>query len=121
MHTSIVADSGVSDVHPCTHPVPIPDRQHNKPAHHNRQRRSPRSENVREEDAETHPKPIQAMTANIVSVAVTPMVLMSGSMPAVVNAMMSARNDLCPRRRQEKSADTSHTRDIWKPRWELTR
>ena len=62
-----------------------------------------------EREAEaTHPNPSHAITAKSVSVAVTPIVLISGSMPAVVNAMISARKDLWGARRRDELRQHTH-------------
>ena len=46
------------------------------------------------QEISTHPKPIHAMSANSVFVAVTPIDSMRGSVPAVTNAAISPRNEL---------------------------
>ena len=51
-------------------------------------------EATRYQEITTHPKPIHAMSANSVFVAVTPMDSMRGSVPAVTNAAISPRNEL---------------------------
>lgn len=91
----VVPHGGVANVHPCAHPVSIPDRQQKHPAN---SLSTPYTRSVHRKGRGTlvltYPKPAHAKRANSVSVAVTPIVLMSGNITAVTSAMISARNAL---------------------------